>query len=84
MTIDDDALAHLIAQFLNQLDTERDRVANLDQLLQHRDALIEAACPCTPDAPHHDHLTGGYAPDWVATAPDWTAAGVTGEGSDQP
>jgi hypothetical protein len=61
-------LERITAQVSEELDAERDRVANLDRLLQERDRLIEAACPCLPGAPRHEHLTGGYAIDWTDPA----------------
>lgn len=50
------------------LDEEHERVANLDRLIQERDHLLAAACPCTPGAPVHEHLTGGYALEWMTEA----------------
>lgn len=58
----------LVAVSREWISDERDRVANLDRLLQERDRLIEAACPCLPGAPRHEHLTGGYAIAWTDPA----------------
>lgn len=34
--------------------------------LVDQEDLAAAACPCTPEAPAHKHLTGGYRPVWDA------------------
>lgn len=46
-------------------------VMDKDQELEKLNDLVEASCPCQPDAPAHEHLTGGYAitpEDWQALA----------------